>query len=489
MTLRRDLLGRSTNQPSSFAAETAALPTDPGAIARAAITAASGAEAALLDIISRLVCHDEGGLDGNFVAVVACLRLLPDHAGPRAALPLARALDIAAAATQGLTRRQRSAATTTLDADGLKAALNHVADPAKAEAAIAAAAAGEVETPRLAAAVTDLLYQAPDRRAHLAPLVVAALEVARVAGRDVSVETLARLARTLVLKQLPEREADRALIAPISTAFERLYAAQDAAKSAAFQEARFRPHLLRARPESLIRALGKAVAFGVPRTHIASSLCLAAAERLLQFDPGVDRSARRPETWLDAAWLLQVCEAIRALGVLQARPAWLGLLLHGALWVRHADGICHDEPQPLPEPATLARTWDHGPEIARVTGAMLAGDGDRATRVLRGYLLMVLPEQPLSAAIVASALEDGAATAAEQGVLLATVSSAMAGFSATPDLAHRELLPAAALHLWTAPRRARPVFALVHREVDQAEGGTAPTAPAVLPWCGVSHGL
>jgi len=479
-------LGRVGEQPSGPAVH-------PGAIARTALDAAAAgqAEVCLLDAIARLIRYDHAGLDSALVAAVACLRLLPDHAGLRAALPLARALDIVAHAT--LQRQERGAGpaqdalslpalqATLLAVGGAAAAAPQVAASAT-ERAIRAAARGGCSVAELTDVVVDLLYLNAGICAHLAPLVLATLEVVRVADQAVSVDLLARMARTLVLRSLAPDGPRAELTAPIVAVAGRLHEAEDAAKASAFQEARFRPHLLAGKPAVLVRAIGKALSFGIPRARIARSLCLASAERLLRFDPTIARSPRRKETWLDLGWLLQISESIRALGALHDRPGWIGLLLHGALWNQAAGALDASEPAPRPEPETLARTWDHGPEIARVTGAMLRGDGQRAMAVLRGYLMMVLPEQPLSAAMAAAALEDRAATAAEQGVLLASVVAALAGFGAAADNPHRDLLPCAALHLWAAPQPARAVFALVHAGVDLAEGATASHPESPLPW-------
>ena len=463
----------------------------PGAIAAFAIGSAARADAVLIAAIHLLIQRDLAGLDGTLVAAVACLRTMPEQRGARAALPLARALDVIAEAMAGRSVRPavdvappRAAADLTAALIALAGADGTVAERADHVAgAIRAAALSGADLSILSAAVVDLCYARPGRSAHLTPVLVAALEVARLADRAVAVDLLARMGRTLIIRELPENPGHQALVAPIAAAFERIHAAQDEAKAAAFQEARFRPHLLGAKPQTLVRAVAKALAFGIPRSRVAVSLTLASAERLLRFDPTTARSARRPETWLDLGWLVQIMEAIRALGVRHDRPAWIGLLLHGALWLGQSSSLDAATPPSLPEPAALARTWDHGPEIARVTGAMLRGDGETAMAVLRGYLLMVLPEQPLSAAIAAAALEDRAASAAEQGVLLSTIVAALSSFGAAATLPHRDLLPCAALHLWTQTPSPRPVFALVHAAVDRAEGGGArPDDSSPLPW-------
>ncbi len=487
-----DLLGRATVPSTAVSVSGALACADAGAIARAAldVAIAGRGDAALMEAIATLVTHDTDGLDGAFVSAVACLRVLPDHSGLRAALPVARCLDVVAHGIAGRQQRSPPLATDVLALEAFALTLAQLpdtaatlaSDAAAAELAVRRVALGDVEPGAIAEEVVDLLYLRAGRCAHLAPIVLATVQVARVAERAVAVDALARTARTLVLRGLPRNAAFEDVVTPIVASALRIHGAQDPDKAGAFQEARFRPHLLGAKPDVLVRAVGKALAFGVPRGRVASSLCLAAAERVLRFDAAIARSARRQETWLDMGWLLQICEAIRTLGVLHDRPGWLALLLHGALWTRAASPLDAATPQALPEPETLARTWDHGPEIARVTGAMLRGDGRAAMAVLRGYLMMVLPEQPLSAEIASAALEDRAASAAEQGALLATVVAALASFGAAAGLPHRDLLLCAALHVWTAPQPPRAVFALAHAEVDRAEGALPADTTSVLPW-------
>ena len=485
--LSTDLLGRPQSMPDASSLAAVLASGHAGAIAGIARVAAERgeAEALLMSAIAELTLRDESGLNGTLVAAVACLRVLPEHEGVRGALPVARGLDLIAAAIAGQPKRAAeptaTAGTATTLQDALSAPLA-AADASTAEQAVRAAALGGVPTAAIATMLVDSLYLRAASCAHLAPVVVAGLAFVRLAEHDLAIDTLARLARTLHLRSLPVAPDHEALIAPILGAVERIHAAQDDEKAGAFQEARFRPHLLGAKPASLVRAVAKALAFGVPRARVATSLCLAGAERVLRFDPSHARSVRRRESWLDMGWLLQITEAVRTLGVLHDRPGWIGLLLHTTLLVRGAQSLDAATPRDVPEPETLARTWDHGPEIARVTGAMLNGDGVRAMAVLRGYLLMVLPEQPLSAGIAAAALEDRAASAVEQGALVATVVAALASFGAAAALPHRDLLPCAALQIFTSTHPQRPAFALAHAEVDQAEGATVTYAASPLPW-------
>lgn len=487
--LSTDLLGRPQSMPDASSLAAVLASGHAGAIAAIARVAAERgeAEALLLSAIAELILRDESGLNGTLVAAVACLRVLPEHEGVRGALPVARGLDLIAAAIAG--QPKRAAAPTAAAAGGTAATLQDTlsaplaaAHATTAEQAVRAAALGGVPTATIATLLVDSLYLHAASCAHLAPVVVAGLAFVRLAEHDLAIDTLARLARTLYLRALPVAPDHEALIAPILGAVERIHAAQDDEKAGAFQEARFRPHLLGAKPASLVRAVAKALAFGVPRARVATSLCLAGAERVLRFDPSHARSVRRRESWLDMGWLLQITEAVRTLGVLHDRPGWIGLLLHTTLLVRGAQSLDAATPRDVPEPETLARTWDHGPEIARVTGAMLNGDGVRAMAVLRGYLLMVLPEQPLSAGIAAAALEDRAASAVEQGALVATVVAALASFGAAAALPHRDLLPCAALQIFTSTQPQRPGFALAHAEVDRAEGATVTFAASPLPW-------
>ncbi len=477
-----DVLGRA--RPVSAAAVADALASGhPGALAAAALANAPRAESAVVEAAVTLVATV--GADGALVAVAACARSLAEHPGARAAVPLARAFDVVAERVRGRATKAPSAPSSR---HGDRVQLERAVDAALAAADPVAAVdavrcAEDLEQPELESALVAALYGRAGTHGHLAPVALATVELSRLATRAQARALYAAFAAALAAGALPADAEQVARVAPLLDSAAVIHQAEDDAKSSAFQEARFRPHLLGAKADVQVRAIGKALAFGVPRALVASSLTLAAAERLLRFDPANHRSARQPESWLDLGWLLQVCEATRALGRLHDRPEWLGLLLQSAAWVRDAASLDAETPAPVPEPESMARTWDHGPEIARITGAMLRADADAAMAALRGYLLMVLPEQPLSAGLLASALEDRAATAAEQGQLLATLSAALEGFGAASHSPHRHLLPCAALRLWCQPTDPRPVHAFAHAAVDTAEGAIRARVTSPLPWC------
>ncbi|HAN31596.1 MAG TPA: hypothetical protein DCQ06_08380 [Myxococcales bacterium] len=471
-----DLLGAPRVLPEQSVSIEAALASGhPSLIAQASVQAAHHAEPAMATCAFVLAQH--GPYNSAICAVAAALGALVDHEGPRAALPLARAMDTVAA--QLRTPAAADIASAQPD-DSLSSSVQSQSLAGVAgwiEKALEGRTLQELEDELI-----DALYANAGTTAHLAPIVVAAIEVARVAKPKQARVILGGAAQALACRQSPLPEEARELVAGLSEVAADLWARQDPAKASAFQEARFRPHLIGANPTIQIKALTKAVAFGVPRSLIADSLSIGAAQRLLHFDPSHARSVRTPEGWLDMGWLLQVAVATRKLLLLREQPLWLSLLGHVVVMLGASSALETAQVEPLPEPQTADRNWDHGPQIAQVTGAMLAADAPRAMAALRGYLLMVLPEQPLCAGLISAVLEDRAATAHEQGHLLSCLSAALEAFSGCGNLAHREILPCAAIRLFVHLMSQRPVYQLTHGLVDQIEGAKSVAGTPCLPW-------
>jgi hypothetical protein len=278
----------------------------------------------------------------------------------------------------------------------------------------------------------------------------------------------------------PDLTAHLARAAPLNEALAAVHAAEQPERAAAFNEPRFRRHLLDGRADAALKAVHKALAYGIPRDLVARSLALAAAERVLRFDAAIARRADRREGWPDVGWLLSQASAIRQLRLRLDTPGWLYLLAHGVYLVHGAADL--DAPERsrfvLPEPEALAQTWDHGPEIGRITGRIQAGDGEGAIAALRGYLLLALPEQPLCAQLAELLFEDLAGRPDEQANLIVTGCAAIEEFNALAGHPHRELLLCAAIRRVTAPGQPRVAASAAARLL----GGRAATSTTPLPW-------
>jgi len=334
----------------------------------------------------------------------------------------------------------------------------------------------------------ELLYCHAARAGHLAPFLMAACELRDGCGDQAVAPLHAALAARLAVAvgTPPDRTliAHLERVAPLSEQWGEVHGAQSESRAGAFKEPRFRRHLLDGRAESALKAVHKALAYGIPRELVARSLTLAAAERVLRFEDAITGRADRRESWADVSWLMVQTSAIRQLRHRLDTPGWMGLLAHGVYVVHSAAAMdaAERDRTALPEPETLAQTWDHGPEIGRITGRLQAGEGERAIAALRGYLLLALPEQPLCAQLAELLFEDLAGRADQQAGLIAAGCAAIEEFNALAGHPHRELLLCAAIRQAAAPRPHRLGATAAARLIDDSTGRRAPPAGAPLPW-------
>lgn len=290
---------------------------------------------------------------------------------------------------------------------------------------------------------------------------------------------LGRLARALA--ERPERQAFSVAhaqrIQALADRLPVLAQAADPDKGKLFAEPKFRVHLLDGKTEdAALRATVRALEVGIPPGLIAGSLELAAAERLLRFDSGWDQDDSVVEGRADVEQLVLLAAAVRQLRPLVPARDWLELLLF-AVGLLHASAAM-DAPErdrkPLPEPEAVHQTWDHGPEIAKIVGALQAGDGERAIAVLRAYFLLVLPEQPLALALAEAAMTDRPASAGDQARAIATMGAAIGAFHALAGHPHRELPLCAALRSLAAPRTSRTAFRSAQAVLQARDTGWQP---------------
>lgn len=395
----------------------------------------------------------------------------------RAALPWLVAATLAAESLGGRTPLPTALAAGPGTRDALSAALL-ARDPLAAESAVAAAlvhgtAPGDVESWLLAAAAAF-----PGDGGVLAVAATRLIDIRAAAGDIGVAPLLPRVARALAERpeQLAYTRAHPQRLAWLSPHFAAFAAAEHPDKGAAFAEPKFRPHVLDGKADAAFRASRKALEFGVPREVLAQSLVLAAADRLLRFDARWQRDAAVVEDRADAAQLLILASATRRLGATLAADAWFPLYFF-AIGLVHASAPL-DAPErdrlALPEPAQLHQTWDHGPEIAKIAAALLAGDGDRAIAVLRAYFLLALPEQPLCAQLLEAALSDIAPLAVDAARGLALMTAAVDEFQALAAHPHRETPLCAALRTLSAPPPGRRTAAIGTAALDARMGASPP---------------
>ena len=335
-------------------------------------------------------------------------------------------------------------------------------------------------------ALIEALYEEPITRAQHAPLIDAVVELSEIIGSDVCAPLVSRVMQLLnappTAPNGTEQHAEH--LALLEEQWERLHGAEDPGKADRFQEPKFRKHLLDGTPEAAFRATAKALAFGVPRVTLAGSLGLAAAERALRFDAEIALDRRRKEDWRDPLRSFEIAAAVTRLLRRSDSPRWAKLLLT-AVWLVNGQQALDAKASrrfELPEAATIAQTWDHGPELAKIEARVLAGDGPGAIALLRGYLLMVLPVQPLCQQLRQIAFDD---LGANDNAQLSAMTALLAGvevFASLGDNPHREIVLGAAFRLATAPLGERRPRAKALEVIDALDGMFASELRASRLW-------
>ncbi len=249
----------------------------------------------------------------------------------------------------------------------------------------------------------------------------------------------------------------------------------DAAKAKVFVEPKFRAHLTDGGVAGALRAVRRGAEVGVPQELLCQSLVLAAAERLWRCDDDRLRETGASERRADLEAVFTLCATVRQLRGRVDGAAWLDLLLYAtALVAGHAAlDRSADERPALPAPAALHQTWDHGPEIAKVIGHLQGRRAEGAIAVLRAYLLLGLPEQPLVALLRDAVADDWRGRAADQGLAVATLRAGIDEFCALGGHPHRELVLAAAMASVCAPGPAAATALVARRAWQQRQLGLA----------------
>ena len=434
------------------------------------------------DVLARFlaawVAHRPGGvLDPAWLAVADGVRAASDFDPERTALPWLVAANLASERLGGRAPLPAPVAAGPGTEADVVAKLT-ARDAAGAESAVQAALEAGVSPREIEGWLLAFAAQFPGDGGVL-PVAAVRLGDLRAASGELGVSpVLPRVARAWA--ERPERlaytQAHGARVAVVAGRFAAMAAAENPEKGKAFAEPKFRPHVLDGKGDTAFRASVKALEFGVPHDVLTQSLSLAASERLLRFDARWELDTTVAETRADAAQLLLLTSAVRRLRADLTAEAWLPLYLF-AVGLVHASAPL-DAPErdraPLPEPAHLHQTWDHGPEIAKIVSALHKQDGERAIAVLRAYFLLALPEQPLCAQLVEAALLDLAPLAADAARALALMTAGVDEFHALASHPHRELPLCAALRALSAPPPVRRTAALGSGWLDAHVGGQAP---------------
>ncbi len=387
-------------------------------------------------------------LEPIFAATADSCRMAAAMEDLRPALPWTTAIALAGALVAGREPTETATAQAlACDFVDLHAAIDQ--RDAVAAAAIAQAALAQLP---LATVQTWLLRLAAQYPGDGGVCAIAAVKLAdlHAATGDLGMDcAYVCLARALALRpeHLGYTQAHPARMAALAPRMAAMADAEDPEKAKIFAETKFRPHVLDGKGDAPFRAAAKALEVGIPRLLLAGSLALAAADRLLRYDPKHDLDDSVLEDRTDVEQLLVLVSAVRQMHGRIPTQDWIALYFF-ALGLVNASGAldaAQNDRRALPDPAALHQTWDHGPEIAKILTNLHAQRGEQAIAVLRAYLLMVLPEQPLSQQLHEAVLVNCAESPAQQAAAIRLMTAAIDEFHALSANPHRELPLCAAL--------------------------------------------
>jgi hypothetical protein len=395
-----------------------------------------------------LARHPGALLSPGWWALAGCARLAADVEDDRRAVTWASTAALLNAAVRDLPAAEhRPEAVAGVPLPTLAAAI------AAGEAHAAASLAGEfVAQQGPTVALAELLRLACRFPGDAGVVAIAAAALAQLApslGATALGQLLPRFAAAMALqpRQFPWNEGHFQRMTALGPRLDAMADRRDPSKGKAFAEAKFRVHLLDAGADGALRALIKAAEVGVPHELLGASLVMAAADRILRVDLARPGDLDGLEGAEEVAGTLLLASATRQLRSHVPARDWLELALYCASWTAALAPLDQPEParRPLPEPAALHQTWDHGPEIAKVIGALQQGAPELAVALLRAYALLALPEQPLAAQMrqvaVALPAEAGLPRARAAALLHAGIDE----FLALADLPQRERILAAAV--------------------------------------------
>jgi nitrite reductase/ring-hydroxylating ferredoxin subunit len=203
--------------------------------------------------------------------------------------------------------------------------------------------------------------------------------------------------------------------------------------------------------------------------QVVDGLALAAAERILRFDVGIDADPTVQEGWLDVTHLLTYANALRHAVRRYHEPPLARLILYGVRFVTTAAALelpaerrLSIDPGPAPgSPAAGARA---------VIDAIRGRDGARAASAAAAYLRAGLEPTPLRQAVEDAMLDD---PLTRPIVVAHAIKTCAAAFEEQAAMARPEPVIALARFL-ASPVRERPVARLSHEAVRFVVEGRVP---------------
>jgi hypothetical protein len=199
---------------------------------------------------------------------------------------------------------------------------------------------------------------------------------------------------------------------------------------------------------------------GVPFDQIAGPIAAAAGERLLRFDPSIDRDPAREEGWLDVTHLLTHLNASRTAFAMSPSPELLRALFYSArfVWsVRTLDrpGEGSGSLTPLPDPEGIDRSSED--LLSELEAALGDHDERRALAFTRGYLAAGHAEEALGHRLIRFAIADSASVEIMIAHTIKTTVAAVEELAAT-RAPYRSLPLLGAVRFLAAPKRERWVY-------------------------------
>lgn len=335
---------------------------------------------------------------------------LPRYPGPAATLPLAQALDLVSESHVRRPRRPRPAPVDPGD-DPVAAghrleALVEAEQAAEAEALVRGAVARgwgrrEVEGWLLRLCAAHFLDFG-----HQLIYVVRGLDLLDHAGWQHADEVLGGLVFGIVNGTredlLPEWAGWRKRIDALTPELPALLERQLAGGPAWWKRDAWLDRVTDGKPAEAFEALTGALREGVPLTDIVDGLSLAASERILRFDVGIDGDVSLQNGWLDVTHLLTFVNALRHAVPRLREPASLRLVYQALHFVNHAralDARPEDRPAIAPGPGGVPGVMA---AIGRkdAPGALAALDGIGDDREALEALRVALEDLPLRDAAV-----------------------------------------------------------------------------------------
>jgi nitrite reductase/ring-hydroxylating ferredoxin subunit len=214
--------------------------------------------------------------------------------------------------------------------------------------------------------------------------------------------------------------------------------------------------VLESSPKLAHQATVRALELGVPVLELVDGLSLAASERMLRLDPGLEVRVDVQNGWLDVTHILTFVNALRQAADRWRDPQILRLLFQALRFVNHSRLLDGERVAVIPEPGTLAQ----------LQAAMAEGEVDLA--VARAAALE--DRDGAFRAIAQLALDDAMVRPIFTAHLIKTAFAAWEECDAVED--PRPLM--ALVRFVTAPRSERRLRRRVYEAIDFVVAGNIP---------------